>query len=412
MNESNLSTKSGTAPVSGTSATGAVDAAGENAAPFAAQEIRLVSALVFLLGIGLFLALPFVLSAGSLMFLPLVAAIILTIVLSPLADKLSNLGLPNVLASALAVVIFIAFIVFALLLILQPALDMLDRVPAMAAKIQQEFAHLKGNFAWVNDINRQLSRMTGRSGAREVVVAAPSMIEQVAFATPAVVIELLLTLLMAFFMIESRIRMRRRLLLDRTSFGASLKAARVMRDVQDRVAAYILTVALINTGIGIITALGAWAMGLEAPIMWGGLAALLNFLPYVGPMTMVAVLAVFGLGTGEGLLGGVLPAVAYLGLHATESNAVTPSILGARFTLNPVLILLSISYFSWIWGMIGALLSIPILITLTALFEHLGKPNIVGFLFGEALFPSLPDLAVAEDEATTVAHVESTAAAA
>ncbi len=387
-------------------ATTAPEPVAENGVPLAAQEIRLVSALVFLLGIGLFLALPFVLSAGSLMFLPLVAAIILTIVLSPLADRLSNLGLPNVLASALSVLALIALVVLALLLILQPALDMIDRIPAMAAKISQEFAHLQGNFSWLNDINRQLSRITGRSGAREVVVAAPSVIEQVAFATPAVVLELLLTLLMTFFMIESRIRMRRRLLLDRTSFGASLKAARVMRDVQDRVAAYILTVALINTGIGLITALGAWAMGLEAPVMWGGLAALLNFLPYVGPMAMVTVLAVFGLGTGEGLLGGVLPAVAYLGLHATESNAITPSILGARFTLNPVMILLSISYFSWIWGMIGALLSIPILITLTALFEHLGKPNIIGFLFGEALFPSLPDLAAAEDEQVTAAHVE------
>ena len=384
--------------------------AGDYALPLAAQEIRLVSALVFLLGIGLFLALPFVLSAGSLMFLPLIAAIILTIVLSPLADRITNLGLPNVVASALAVMIFIAFIVLALLLILQPALDMIDRIPAMAAKIQQQFAHLQSNFSWVNDINRQLTRMTGSSSTREVVVAAPSMIEQVAFATPAVVLELLLTLLMTFFMIESRVRMRRSLLLGRTSFGASLKAARVMRDVQDRVAAYILTVALINTGVGIITALGAWALGLEAPIMWGGLAALLNFLPYVGPLTMVVVLGVFGLGTSEGWFAGLLPGLAYLGLHAAESNAVTPSILGARFTLNPVLILLSISYFSWIWGMIGALLSIPILITLTALFEHLGKPNIVGFLFGEALFPSLPDLAVAEDEEITAAHVESAAA--
>ena len=93
---------------------------------------------------------------------------------------------------------------------------------------------------------------------------------------------------------------------------------------------------------------------------------------------------------------GLIPAAAYLSLHAVESNAVTPAVLGARFTMNPVMILLALSYFSWIWGVTGALLSVPILLTITALFDHLGKPNVVGFLFGEPLFDDrLPD---AEEE--------------
>ena len=112
----------------------------------------------------------------------------------------------------------------------------------------------------------------------------------------------------------------------------------------------------------------------------------LNFLPYVGPLTMVGLLALVGLGTSQTIALGLIPPLLFLGLHAIESNVVTPSLLGARFTVNPVMILLSISYFSWIWGVIGALLSVPILLTLTALVEHLGKPNIVGFLFGEPLF--------------------------
>jgi predicted PurR-regulated permease PerM len=125
-----------------------------------------------------------------------------------------------------------------------------------------------------------------------------------------------------------------------------------------------------------------------APEPIGGLAALLNFLPYLGPLTMVAILTLFGLGTADVPLVGLIPAAAYLALHAVESNLVTPSILGARFTMNPVLILLALSYFSWIWGVTGALLSVPILLTITALIDHLGRPNIVGFVFGEPLFPS------------------------
>ncbi len=352
---------------------------------FAAQELRLISALVVLLGLGLFLALPFVLSIGSVVFLPVVTALILTIVLSPLADKLSGWGLPNVLASLTALLAMLALIVLAATLILQPAIDLFDSLPAILAKLGERFADLQRQFYWLGEANRQISEITGDK-SREVVVATPSMIEQFAYATPSVVLETLLTFLMAFFMVEARVRMRRRLLLERSDFGASIKAARVIREVQDRVAAYILTVTWINAGVGVIVALGAWAFGLEAPVMWGGLAAILNFLPYIGPLTMVGILALFGVGTADTVFLGIIPAAAYLSLHALESNAITPSILGKRFTMNPVMILIALSYFTWIWGVLGALLSVPILLTLTAFFDHVGRPNLVGFLFGEPLF--------------------------
>jgi predicted PurR-regulated permease PerM len=352
----------------------------------AAEELRLVSVLVVIMGLSLMMALPFVLSAGQVVFLPLVTAAILSVVLSPLADQLNKFGLPNVLSAFIAVIALIGIVVVALLLILQPAADMLDRIPAMVAKATQQFSRVRSNFDWVNDLNSLLSRLAGRQPVREVVVATPSMLEQVVIATPTVVIEVILTLLMTFFMIESRDRLRKRLLHDRASLYRNRRAARVIRDVQTRVGRYILTVAIINAGMGLVVAFGAWAIGLDAPIMWGGLAALLNFLPYLGPVTMVAVLTLFGIGTSDTILAGLIPPAAYLALHAIEANLFTPSVLGVRFTLNPVLILLFISLGTWIWGVIGALLSVPILITLTALVEHVGKPNLIGFLFGEPLF--------------------------
>jgi predicted PurR-regulated permease PerM len=356
---------------------------------FAAQELRLISSLVVILGIGLFLALPFVLSIGSVVFLPLVTALILTIVLSPLADKLASWGLPNVLASLVAMLVMLAGIVLAGLLILQPAIVLFDTLPKIADQIGQRFTELRDQFGWLTAASKRLSELTGHSG-NEVVVASPSVLEQFAYATPSVILETLLTLLMTFFMVEARVRMRRRLLLERVDFGTSLKAARVIRDVQDRVAAYILTVTWINACVGLIVGLAAWAFGLEAPVMWGGLAAILNFLPYIGPLMMTGILALYGVGTAETALVGIIPAAAYLGLHAVESNAFTPSILGARFTMNPVLILIALSYFSWIWGVFGALLSVPILLTLAAFFDHVGKPNLIGFIFGEPLFPVEP----------------------
>ncbi len=360
----------------------------KRAMTFAAQELRLISALVVLLAVGLFLALPFVLSIGAVVFLPLVTAIILTILLSPLADRLASWGLPNFLASLMALVAFLGVVSLALTAVLRPAVSLYDEVPAMIERVGEHFSQLKGNLEWVVRLNEQVAAIVGAESGQQVVLAGPSMLEQLAFATPTVLLEMLLTIMLAFFMIEARVRLRRRLLLQRQQVDSSLKAARAMREVQDRVAAYILTVGFINLVVGIIVALGAWMMGMDAPVMWGGLATLLNFLPYIGPLLMVALLTLFGLGTADVPLIGLIPAAAYLGLHTVEANVITPSVLGARFTMNPVLILLALSYFSWIWGVTGALLSVPILLALTALIDHLGRPNLIGFLFGEPLFAS------------------------
>ena len=238
---------------------------------FAEQELRLISALGVLIGLGLFFALPFVLSIGSVVFLPVVTAVILTVILSPLADKLNGWGIPNVLASLVSLLFFFAILLLALALILQPAAALFDELPAMAKNVADQFAALRDRFAWIGQMNEQLADLMDRGESREVVVATPSLLEELAFATPSLVIEPILTLLMAFFMIEARVRLRQRLLFGRTSFGTSIKAARVLREVQDRVAAYILTVGLINLGVGVVVALGAWALGVDAPIMWGGI---------------------------------------------------------------------------------------------------------------------------------------------
>ena len=351
----------------------------------AEQELRLLSTLVLLLGVGLFLALPFVLSIGSVVFLPLTCAIILSVLLAPLADRFSSWGVPNTLASVLALIIFLAIVVLAFGAILQPAFTLYDRLPELIEGIGKRYHEMQEDFAWLARANERLAELLG-SGGNEVTLAGPSVFQQVAISAPLLLLEVMLTFLMAFFMVEARSRLRRNILFGRTTFGTSVKAARVLREVQDRVAAYILTVAWINLGVGIVVALGAWAMGLPAPIMWGGLATLLNFVPYIGPLAMTALLTLFGLGTADTVFLGLIPPISYVALHVIEANAITPAILGRRFTMNPVMILLAFSYFSWIWGAVGALLSVPILLMLTAFFDHVGRPNLVGFIFGEPLF--------------------------
>ncbi|EGD57202.1 hypothetical protein Y88_3510 [Novosphingobium nitrogenifigens DSM 19370] len=361
----------------------------ESDAALRRQQVRLQSTIVLLLLAGLLMALPFVLSLGAVVFQPPMTALVLSIVLSPLADRLTHIGVPNMLASIVAILVMVAVIGISLLLILQPAFVMVDSVPAMARVVAHRFAEVRENLAWVNEVDRQISRVTGsfsNASPRPVTLAEPTVIERLAIATPSVVLQAMVTILMTFFMIASRMRMRRRLLRERANYSSSVRMARVMRDVQDRVASYILTVAQINLALGLIVFIGASWWGLAAPIMWGGLAFALNFLPYMGPLTMFFLLGLVGLGTANTVVLGLVPALAFLALHAIEANLVTPSILGARFTLNPVSILISFSFFTWVWGVLGALLSMPILLTLSSLIDHLGRPNLFGFLFGEPLF--------------------------
>lgn len=354
---------------------------------------RTLSVIVLLLGLGLLLALPFVLSAGAAFFLPVLSAMVIAVVLSPLADALCRTGLPNWLAALLSVLVLIFVMVGGVLLILQPALDLADRMPEISKAIGARAAELRGLVASVSDFTRQLGKIAGQPKVREVVLAGPSMVESAALATPAIAIELLVTLLLSYFMLEARIRARTALLLDRATVGGTLRAARAMKGVYESLSHYVRTVALINFGVGVLVCLATWLLGFDAPIMWGGLAALLNFIPYLGPMVTLTLLTLVGLGTGSSIGAGLAPALTYLGIHLVESNVVTPSVLGNRLAVSPIAIIISISFFSWVWGIVGAVLSVPLLIIVSVLLEHLGRPNVIGFALGEPLFERSAELA-------------------
>lgn len=354
---------------------------------------RTLSVIVLLLGLGLLLALPFVLSAGAAFFLPVLSAMVIAVVLSPLADALCRTGLPNWLAALLSVLVLIFIMVGGVLLILQPALDLADRMPEISKAIGARATELRGLVASVSDFTRQLGKIAGQPKVREVVLAGPSMVESAALATPAIAIELLVTLLLSYFMLEARIRARTALLLDRATVGGTLRAARAMKGVYESLSHYVRTVALINFGVGVLVCLATWLLGFDAPIMWGGLAALLNFIPYLGPMVTLTLLTLVGLGTGSSIGAGLAPALTYLGIHLVEANVVTPSVLGNRLAVSPIAIIISISFFSWVWGIVGAVLSVPLLIIVSVLLEHLGRPNVIGFALGEPLFERSAELA-------------------
>jgi predicted PurR-regulated permease PerM len=148
------------------------------------------------------------------------------------------------------------------------------------------------------------------------------------------------------------------------------RAVEISHEIQQNISNYLFSVSLINIGLGIVVSGGLYFMGVPSALMWGMLVAVLNFVPYFGPVAGVALLAAVGLLTFDTLWKVLLPPAWYLLLHLLEANLVTPVALGRRFTLNPVVIFVSLIFWTWLWGVPGALLSVPILVAIKIICDR------------------------------------------
>ncbi len=148
------------------------------------------------------------------------------------------------------------------------------------------------------------------------------------------------------------------------------RAVEVSHEIQQNISNYLFSVSLINIGLGMLVSAGLYCMGVPNAMMWGMLVAVLNFVPYFGPVAGVILLAAIGLLTFDTLGTGLLPPAWYLLLHLLEANFITPVLLGRRFTLNPVVIFVSLIFWMWLWGVPGALLSVPILVSIKVVCDR------------------------------------------
>ena len=148
-----------------------------------------------------------------------------------------------------------------------------------------------------------------------------------------------------------------------------------MNDIEHNLTSYLTLVTIINAALGIIVAIGAWIFGLPNPVIFGVLAAVLNYVPYVGPAIMVIALFGVGLISFPSLGQAVIAPLAFVVLTATEGHVITPAIIGRRMTLNPLLILLALAFWTWMWGPVGSLLAAPLSIIGLVIFNHLFPAN-------------------------------------
>ena len=347
---------------------------------------RLLAALTLISGIGLLVGLPFALRFGAEFFLPVTAALVVAIAFVPLLEWLERRGAPSGLAAFLCLLIFLAIANAALAAIVVPATAWFQLLPERIPQIQANLApviDLWSNFQKFVDDTVQMLASGPVAAARAQAVEAPGSLMAYVSSAPSAAIQFFFALLVIYFFLSGWTQLRRRTITSRGSFSGALATARVIQNVVDATSAYIGTITLINVSLGLCVAGAVWLLGMPSPLMWGGIVALLNYIPYIGPLLAAILLALGGLMTFSDVWWALLPAAVQIGFHFVEANMITPMILGRRLTINPLLILISLSFWGWVWGTPGALLAVPLLIIIQTVAAAAGKPDIAGFLFEE-----------------------------
>jgi predicted PurR-regulated permease PerM len=346
---------------------------------------RLMASLTLMAGVGLLLALPFALRAGAEFFLPLTAALVIAIALVPLLEWLERHRVPAPIAAFTCVLLFLVAANVALASIVVPAWQWARLLPERVGQIQSNLAPLIDFYSnlqhWVNDTLRNFASGPIQQPVEQAAAPPTSLIDLFTTTAPSALIQMFFAILVIYFFLSGWTRLRRSAITSRASFGGAMATARVIQDVVDDTSAYLGTITLINLTLGLIVAGALWAMGMPTPLMWGGIVALLNYIPYFGPVLAALLLAIGGLMTFVDIGWALLPALIMIGAHLIEANLVTPLIVGHRLTISPILILISLSFWGWVWGTTGALLAVPLLIIIQTVLNAAGKPDIAGFLF-------------------------------
>lgn len=346
---------------------------------------RLLAALALMLGAIFCLALPFALQAGQEFFMPLTAALVISIALVPLLEWLERHRVPSAVAALLSTLSFLMLMNLALAVIVVPASSWFAMIPNSIPRIQRNLAPLINFYDTLQKfVDRTLTSVAigTEATAQAVAETTPSsIIDYFISAAPSAAIQLFFAILVIFFFLAGWTRLRKGTIRRRGSFDGAMQTARVIQDVVDVTANYLATITFINAVLGLTVSLLLWMLGMPSPFMWGGIVMLCNFVPYLGPIVAAILLGLGGLMTFDQVGLALLPALIFIGVHMVEANVLTPVILGKRLTINPLLILVSLSFWGWVWSTAGALLAVPLLLILQTILRTTGTPDFAGFLF-------------------------------
>jgi predicted PurR-regulated permease PerM len=312
---------------------------------------------------GLFiLALLATAYVASEIVLPLVFAIILNLMLQPALRMLERLHVPRMLAALLLILALFGTIVGLGTAISGPAGTWAAKLPEGIPRLQERLSFMREP---INTLQRFLQQVENFGGAGSPNVAAsargPTLLTKLFTGTRNFASGFFTTVLFLFFLLVSGDIFLHRLVEILPRFSNKRQVVEISQQIESDISAYLVTITIMNAAVGTAMALAMWLTGVGDPILWGTVAFLLNYVPILGTALGVLIFLLAGLLTIDPLWQALLPAGLYLGFHLIEGETVTPMLLAKRFTLNPVLVIISLVFWFWMWGIPGAILSVPML---------------------------------------------------
>jgi predicted PurR-regulated permease PerM len=295
--------------------------------------------------------------------LPIVLAFVLSLVLHPAMRALERVHLPRGIAAMLVILVLFGTLGGLGAALSGPAASWAQELPAGIPKLQERLSFLSRPIAAFQKFADQAQGLAQGDQPKAVPVAVQgsALSDRLLTGTRSLAGGLLETVLVIFFLLVSGDTFLRRLVEILPRFKNKRQAVDISQQIERDVSAYLFTITIMNLAVGVATGAVMALCGMSDPVLWGTVAFLLNYIPVLGPMTGVVVFLLAGLLSINSLWVAFLPAGLYLLIHLVEGETVTPMLLARRFTINPVLVILSLVFWYWMWGVPGAILSTPML---------------------------------------------------
>lgn len=328
------------------------------------------SAQVATIVVGI-LAIIAALYSGKFILSPILLGITIGLMLGPIATRVEHYAVSPSLTGAIVVLIFLALLGGLIFAVASPLSFWIERIPTIWTDLRVKLTEFQAPIETIRTMREQLRTVTGGGEGLTVSVDDDSAVANLATLAPGVIAQILLFFASLYFFIATRNETRAAILKLCIQRRLRWRVAHIFRDIERLVSRYLLSITLINVAHGVAVVIAMWALGVPSPMLWGAIAAIFNFVPYLGPALTAVILFAVGLAEFDTLTGSLLPVVIYLGIHLTEAQFVTPMVIGRAMTLNPFAVLIALAFWIWLWGPIGGFIAIPFLLILYAVIWNL-----------------------------------------
>ncbi len=294
---------------------------------------------------------------------PILVAILLGLILAPAVRLLERWHVPRAIGALLGVLFTIALFGLIITALATPAREWIARMPRAMAHMQSTLHDLRRPLQAATEATNELDKLTSVDGAQAVrlVDASPSLIGHLMSSAPAFLAGVIITVFLTFLFLLHGDALLRKFVALAPHLRAKRDLVLSTRQAQHELSLYMITITLINAGLGLATAAALHFLHVPDPLLWGGVAAILNFAPFIGPLLTAVVLMVAGFAEFASPLSALAAPAAFLGLHLIEGQLVTPHLVGRRLALDPVMVFVALVVLGWIWGVAGLLLAVPLM---------------------------------------------------